>query len=298
MQKENMPADSRRLTWPGLPLTTGGAGLFNRFSPPGRLALSLLVMIFLAGIFADVLTAHPPDLPSGTPLSAPDSSHWLGTDDLGIDLWAQICHGARISLAVGFGTALLAGIGGTLAGLCAGYCGGRTDRILMRIADGIMVIPHFPFMIILGTFFGPSLNHIILVLALLTWTAPARLARAKIRAVCEEKYIIAAKSYGAGFRHLLLRHFPPHILPIAMVSFIRLVGRAAVAEAGLSFLGLGDPTAKSWGLILNNALNFSGIYFTDYWQWWIVSPLAALVLVAAGTAFVGRDLEQILNTKL
>ena len=271
---------------------------FNRFSLPGRLALIALLSIIFTGIFADLLTLHPPDLPSGAPLSAPDTTHWLGTDDLGIDVWAQLCFGARISLAVGMSTAILAGIGGTTLGLLAGYFGGRADQALMRLADGMMVIPHFPMIIILGTFLGPSLHHIILVLALLTWTAPARMARAKIQAVCEEKYVIAAKSYGAGFRHLLLWHFLPHILPIAMVSMIRLVSRAIVAEAGLSFLGLGDPTAKSWGLILNNALNFSGIYFTDYWQWWLVSPLFSLTLVVLAIAFVGRDLEQMMNTKL
>lgn len=298
MQIENLAINRYRLHRSDLIWLKQGIGVLRRFSPPGQLALFLLIIMLLAGIFADGLTPHPHDLPSGPPLSAPDLSHWLGTDDLGIDLWAQICYGARVSLAVGFSTALLAGIGGTVAGLCAGYFNGRIDQLLMRLADSMLILPHFPLMIILGTFLGPSQNHIILVLALLTWTAPARLARAKIRSVCEEKYILAAKSYGAGFRHLLLWHFLPHILPIAMVSLIRLVSRAIVAEAGLSFLGLGDPTAKSWGLILNNALNFSGIYFTDYWQWWLVSPLVSLMLVVASVAFVGRDLEQILNTKL
>lgn len=152
-------------------------------------------------------------------------------------------------------------------------------------------------MIVLGAFFGASLTNIILVIALISWVGSARTARAKILSMRSEPYIVAAKSYGARFYHLLLKHFIPGILPIMMVGVIRVMSHAIVAEAGLSFLGLGDPLSKSWGVILNRSINFPGIYFTEFWKWWILAPLTALMLLVVSISFIGRDLEQIVNTK-
>jgi peptide/nickel transport system permease protein len=271
---------------------------FEQFSITGKLAMTVVIFVMFLGVFANILAVHPHDVPSGKSLEPPSSSHWLGTDDLGIDLWAQVCSGARISIIVGFGTALLAGIGGSMIGIFSGYFGGITDKIIMRLTDIMIVLPDLPMMIVLGAFFGPSMKNIILVLALFSWTIPARIVRSKILSMKQEKYILAAKSYGAGFIYLTIKHFLPGILPLVMVSVIRLVSKAIVAEAGLSFLGLGDPTSKSWGLILNHAINFRGIYFTDYWKWWVVSPLVAITILVAAIAFISRDLEKVLNTKL
>lgn len=263
----------------------------------GKIGLVVVLIVLFLGIFSDWLSFQPYDIPSGSSLEAPGSDHFLGTDDLGIDIWAQICFGARISIIVGFGTALLAGIGGSIIGIFSGYFGGLTDKIIMRITDIMIALPDLPMMIVLGAFFGPSLRNIIIVLALFSWTAPARIVRSKVLSVKQEKYVVAAKSYGAGFWHLTLRHFLPHVLPLVMVSVIRLVSKAIVAEAGLAFLGLGDATSKSWGLILNHAINFRGIYFTEYWKWWLISPIAAITLLVTAIAFISRDIEKIVNSK-
>ena len=249
------------------------------------------------GVFFGRISIHPYDTPSGSSLEAPGKGHWLGTDDLGIDIWAQICFGARISMVVGLGTALLAGLGGSVIGMLSGYYGGIVDRIIMRITDLTIVLPELPVMIVLGAFFGPSVGNIILVLALFSWTVPARITRARVLAVKQEKYITAARSYGAGFRHMVSRHLLPAALPLVMVSVIRLTGRAIVAEASLAFLGLGDPTSKSWGLVINHAINFKGIYYTDYWQWWLASPVIAITALVAAIAFLGRDAERLVNSK-
>lgn len=271
---------------------------FGYFTITGKIAVIVIMLIMFAGVFADFLAVHPYNIPSGKSLEAPGSTHWLGTDDLGIDLWAQICSGARTSIIVGFGTALLAGVGGSIIGIFSGYFGGIIDKMIMRITDMMIVLPDLPMMIVLGAFFGPSIKNIILVLSLFSWTIPARIVRSKIISIKQEKYILAAHSYGAGFLHLTIKHFLPSILPVMMVIIIKLVGKAIVAEASLSFLGLGDPTSKSWGLIINHAINFKGIYFTDYWKWWVVSPLVAISLMVVAFAFIGRDLEKVLNTKL
>ncbi|ATW27541.1 ABC transporter permease [Candidatus Formimonas warabiya] len=274
------------------------AGLWKQSSCLGKTSAALLVMIVLIALLSPYLSPYSFQAPSGPSLEPPGSRHWLGTDDLGIDLWAQICSGARISIIVGFGTALLAGVGGTLAGMLSGYYGGWTDRILMRMTDMMLVLPDLPMMIVLGAFFGPSLKNIILVLALFSWTGPARIVRSRVLSLRQAAFIRAARCYGAGFCYLSLKHFLPAILPLVLVSMIRLVSKAVVAEAGLAFLGLGDPTSKSWGLILNHAINFSGIYFTDYWQWWLVSPLAAITLFVVAVAFLAREVEKLVDTKL
>ncbi len=271
--------------------------MLKKITVMGRMGIAIITVVLFLGVFSGWLSLHPHNIPSGASLEPPGVAHLLGTDDLGIDLWAQICFGARISIIVGFGTALLAGIGGSIIGIFSGYFGGLVDKLIMRITDIMIAMPDLPVMIVLGAFFGPSVKNIIIVLALFSWTGPARIVRSKVLSVKQEKYVAAAKSYGAGFWHLTLRHFLPGILPLVMVSVIRLVSRAIVAEAGLAFLGLGDPTSKSWGLILNHAINFRGIYFTEYWKWWLVSPIVAITLLVTAIAFIGRDIEKIVNSK-
>jgi peptide/nickel transport system permease protein len=264
--------------------------LFSAMSVPGRIGTMIILLMLLTAIFSPILSPFDHQVPSGDALLPPGPSHLLGTDDLGIDLWAQICNGSRVSLLVGFGTALLAGIGGGLIGIMAGYYGGWIDRGLTAVIDTMMVIPHLPMMIVLGAFFGPSIRNIIIVIALLSWTRPARTVRASILSIKQESYIKAARGWGASFPHLTAKHFFPAALPIVLVSMIRIAGHAIVAEAGMAFLGLGDPLSKSWGIILNRSINFSGIYFTEYWKWWVMSPLAALILLVLSVALLGRDL--------
>lgn len=272
--------------------------MYKSLSLSGQVAIIVLLSVVSIGILAGWLSPYSYTLPSGRALQPPDTGHWLGTDELGIDLWAQICHGSRLSIFVGLGTALLAGLGGCIIGIISGYYGGLVDRAIMRITDLMIVLPDLPMMILLGVFLGPSIYNIIIVLALFSWTAPARIVRSKILSMKQEKYITVATSYGAGFFHLTTRHFLPGVLPLAAVSIIRLTSRAIVAEAGLSFLGLGDPTSKSWGLILNHAVHFKGIYFTEFWKWWVTVPLTAITLLVAALAVLARDCEKLVNTKL
>jgi peptide/nickel transport system permease protein len=263
----------------------------------GKLSLLILIGLALTTSVYHLLGLDAHRLPSGPSLAPPSWQHPFGTDDLGMDLLAQICYGAGISLIVGLGTAILAGGGGTLLGMAAGYYGRWVDKLITGLCDVMMCIPHLPMMIVMGAFFGSSLRNIILVLALISWAAPARIARARTLAMKQERYVTIAKSYGANFWHLTARHFLPAIFPIAMVSLLRIVSAAIVAEAGLAFLGLGDPTSKSWGIILNHSINFDGIYFTDYWKWWIAAPLFFLIMLVTAIAMLGRDLERVLDTK-
>lgn len=263
----------------------------------GKLGLFIIIFMISIAVISQFFLGETYRIPTGNSLEPPCAEHIMGTDDLGIDIAAQICYGAAVSLAVGVSSAILAGVGGSILGILAGYFGKRVDNVIMSICDIMMTIPQLPFMIVLGAFLGASLRNIIIVIAFISFAGPARIARSKIFSISSENYITAAKSYGAGFGHLLVKHFIPGIFPVIMVSVVKIISHAIIAEASLSFLGLGDPTSKSWGVILNRSINFSGIFFTDYWKWWVVFPLLALMLLIIAIAFLGRDAEKIVNTK-
>ena len=271
---------------------------WRSLSIPGKVSAIILALLVLMAIFAPLISWLPHERSSGPPLAPPGMPHLLGTDELGVDIWAMICYGARVSLAVGLGTALLAGLGGGIIGMFAAYKGGWVDRLLMRIIDVMIALPNLPVMIVLAAFFGPSLVNIIMVLALFSWSRPARIVRAGALSLKEQPYIKMAAHYGASSFYLLMRHFIPELLPIVMVSMIRLAGKAIVAEASLAFLGLGDPTSRSWGLIIHHAVNFGGIYFTEFWKWWLLYPWIFLTLLVASLAMLGRDLERIADPRM
>ncbi len=273
------------------------AAWWAALTPYGKSGMAILLVLVLLSLGSFLFMGQAHKIPSGGSLEPPGPAHWLGTDDLGIDIFAQLCHGAAISMLVGFSSAILAGAGGSVLGILAGYYGGWTDRLVTGLCDVMASVPQLPLMIVLGAFFGASLMNIVFVIALISWVGPARTVRAKILSMRSEPYITAAKSYGAGFLYLLGKHFVPGALPVMMVGVIRTMSHAIVAEAGLSFLGLGDPLSKSWGVILNRSINFPGIYFTDFWKWWILAPLTALMLLVVAIAFLGRDMERIVNTK-
>ena len=277
---------------------SAGFRLLRLLSPGGQLSLALIAVILAMAAVAPWICAHSAWDTSGPPLAPPGRVHLLGTDELGVDLWAQVCFGARVSLAVGLGTALLAGLGGALAGIAAGYRGGWLDALLMRLIDIMIVMPDLPVMIVLAAFFGPSLATIVIVLSLFSWVFTARIVRAQVLSLKQRRYIQAAELSGAGTGYLLRRHFLPEVFPLVAVSMIRLTGRAIVAEAGLSFLGLGDPTSHSWGMIIHHAINFNGIYYTDFWKWWLLYPWLALTLMVLALATVSRDMERIADPRM
>ncbi|GAB4373641.1 MAG: ABC transporter permease [Spirochaetales bacterium] len=263
----------------------------------GRIGAMVLFSMIGLGILGSIFVPFPPNLPSGPPLSPPSWPHILGTDDLGVDLWAQLCRGARLSLLVGVSSALLAVTLGGGLGTAAGYIGGGADILFLRFTDLLIILPDLPLLITAGAFLGSGTIPTILIIALLSWAVPARIVRSQVLSLKKEGYVVAAVAFGASFRHLVQKHFAPRIVPILCVGALRIMGRAVVAEASLSFLGLGDPTAKSWGLILHHAIHFNGIFFTEYWKWWILGPTLALTLFVGSVALVARDLERLFNRK-
>ncbi|MFZ5434962.1 MAG: ABC transporter permease [Bacillota bacterium] len=249
-------------------------------------------------IFAPHLTVHPHNKSSGPPLVPPGNGHFLGTDDLGVDIWSMICFGARTSLTVGLATAVMAALGGSVLGIIAAQSGGWFDRLLMRAVDIMMILPDLPVLIVLAAFWGPSLRNMVIAIALFSWSMPARLTRSQALVLRERPYVRMAASFGGRTLYLAFRHFIPELFPLILVSMVRLSGRAIVTEASLSFIGLGDPTSRSWGLIIHHAINFRGIYFTPFWRWWLLYPSLFLTLLVTSLAFLGRDLERLTEPRI
>ncbi|WP_301663475.1 ABC transporter permease [Methanoculleus frigidifontis] len=270
----------------------------SKFSLEGKIGLCGIALIVMMAVFAPLLSAYPPGKITGGSLEPPGADHPLGTDELGMDIWSQICYGARMSLFIGLAVACIAGLGGGALGILAGYLGGAADQVVMRTVDVLMALPSFPLLVVISAFMGPSVFNVILILVLFSWAKPARIARSQTLSIKNNVYITAARNYGATPFYLLRRHILPEVLPILFVLIISITSYAIMAETGLAFLGLGDPTSKSWGMMLYYATNFRSIYFTPYWQWWLIPPLVALIVLLLCLAFIGRDLEQVLDPRM
>ncbi|AFD00577.1 ABC-type dipeptide/oligopeptide/nickel transport system, permease component [Methanocella conradii HZ254] len=272
--------------------------IINGFTIPGKAGVAGIIIIVLMAALAPFITFYGPSEISGKSLEPPGPSHILGTDELGMDIWSQLCYGARMSLVIGLAVALIAGLGGGTLGILAGYVGGIWDALLLRAIDITLALPSFPLLIVIAAFLGPSIVNVILVLVLFSWAKPARIARSQTLAMKKQKYVVSARLYGAGPLYIIRRHLLPEVLPLIFVSIVNLSSYAIVAESGLAFLGLGDPTSKSWGMMLYYATHFRSIYFTPYWQWWLIPPLVALIFLLLCLAFIGRDLERVVDPKL
>ncbi|MCD1295423.1 ABC transporter permease [Methanocella sp. CWC-04] len=272
--------------------------IINKFTIPGKIGVVGLLLIFLMAVFAPFITFYEPSAISGKSLEAPGPEHILGTDELGMDIWSQICYGARMSLVIGLAVAMVSGLGGGVLGILAGYIGGIWDKLLLRAIDITLALPNFPLLIVIAAFMGPSIVNVIMILVLFSWAKPARIARSQTLSMKKQKYVISARLHGGGPIYVIRKHIVPEVLPLIFVSIVNLSSYAIVAESGLAFLGLGDPTSKSWGMLLYYATHFRSIYFTPYWQWWLIPPLVALIFLLLCLAFIGRDMERIIDPKL
>jgi peptide/nickel transport system permease protein len=262
----------------------------------GMLGLFFILAFIVLAVLAPWIAPYDPRGLVGTPFQPPTSGHLLGTDQLGRDIYSQLIWGSRISLLVGLLASAFSVAIGTAIGLMSGYYRGPPDSILMRITDLFITLPNLPFMLILAALIGRSVWNIIFVIAVTGWTGTARMVRSQTLSIKERPYIEAARSVGARDGHILVRHILPNVFPLVFANAIVGIVDAILAESGLSFLGLGDPTKPSWGLILKYA-NEAGALATGRW-WFIIPPGVCIMLVAIGFAFSSYSLDQILNPRL
>lgn len=256
--------------------------------------LSMLGLILLMSLFGPMLYDIDPFATSGAPLSPPFTPDLpLGTDQIGRDILAGIVNGGRTTLAVGAAAALLSlGIGITLGAL-AGYYGGLVDDVLMRVTEFFQVLPALLFAMVLVTLFTPTLATITIAIGVVSWTGVARLTRGEFLKLRHMEFVTAERAIGADNARIIWRVILPNALPPLIVSAAFAVGAAILFEAGLSYLGLGDPNTMSWGLMIGSSRN----YILDAW-WPVTFPGVMIFLTVLSVALISDGLNQALNPKL
>jgi len=254
-----------------------------------RFGLVLVALFVLIAVFADIIAPHDP-WERFEPYEKPQPNHPLGTNDIGNDILSELIHGSRASLIVGVGAALTATILGLLVGLFSGYFKGVLDEIFMGITDIFLMIPRIPLIIILAAFLKSSIWLIMLALGLLWWTSIARIVRSRTLQVREMDFIASAKCLGFSNRHIIFSDVLPNILPVVVPKFMLTVAAAMISEASLSFLGLGDPSMKSWGLMINFALIKGGL-INEMW-WWYLPPGLCITLFIFSIVTLGYSFEE------
>lgn len=269
----------------------------NRASLTGFLMLIAFVSL---AIFADLIAPYNPYERVSQPFQPPSGSHWLGTDDLGRDIFSQVIYSSRLSLIIGFISALVATVIGTMLGILSGYYGGRVDEILMRLTDLWLAFPNLLFAILLVVIFSPYTGNrvvpIVIAIALVSWPTASRLIRSAVISIKQSPYIEAARALGASDSRIIFGHVLPNTTSLIIIEVITIMGNAMLTEASLSFLGLGDPRAMSWGMMLHYALSRNAIYL-GLW-WWFLPPGLLISLSVLSIILISTGLEEYFNPRL
>ena len=273
--------------------------LSNKLAKIGTFLLIGFFMVALLGPFitpnnpgervvnenGEWLTNEPPSL-----------EYPLGTNDSGFPIFSQLVIGTRIAFIVGLVTGLLVGGLGTIVGMIAGYYGGHLENILMRVVDTAYGLPFIPFAIVVIVVLGQSLLSVILAMTAIFWRSTARVIRSEVVSIKERGMIDAARASGASDIRILGLHILPVVLPIVLLYSVFAIGWAIIAEAGLSFLGLGDPGSYSWGTMLNEAHTSHALY-QELWIW-IFAPGLCIVLFVMALYFISQGIEELVNPEL
>lgn len=252
----------------------------------------LTVMAVAVPVAVRVLALDPTTL-SADVLAAPSLQHALGTDYLGRDILGRLLHGITTSLVVGVAVAIAATTIGIVLGLLAGFYGGWTDHAIMRVADGLLIIPTFFLVLLVAFVFGGGLGSVVFLLSVTAWPQVCRIVRAEVLALREEAFVASARALGARDRRLIFRELLPNTFP-PVIAMIALLGSYAIlTEASLSFLGVGDPNVVSLGQMLTNGLESATT------AWWVPAfPGAAIFVLVLLLNALGDGLNIALNPRL
>ena len=263
----------------------------NWVSVFGLIILLLLTVTALIGPL--IAPFDPEDLEIGRRATAPNAMYWVGTDELGRDVFSRAVTATRVSLLVGIIAAGVSTLVGILVGSLSGFFGGWLDHILMRITEVFQVVPQFFLAVVLVALFGASVLNIIVAIALLTWPIIARLTRSEFLSLKSRQYVDAAYLGGASNTRLIFREILPNAMGPIIVSATLLVGRAMLTEAGLSFLGLGDPSRISLGVML-----YQSRPFVQFAWWAALFPGMMIFLAVLSTNLIGDGLNDVINPHL
>jgi len=265
-----------------------------RANPIAMVGLGLVLLLLVTALFAPWLAGRSPiEQDLANRLAPPSAVHWLGTDELGRDIWARIVWGSRITLAIVGIVVVIVGPLGLLVGTVAGYLGGWVDTVLMRLTDVFLAFPRLILALALAAALGPGIENAILAIAVTAWPPYARLARAETLTIRNSDFIAAAIVQGASTPRILLGHVVPLCLSSVIVRLTLDMAGIILTAAGLGFLGLGaQPPAPEWGAMIASGRQ----YVLD--QWWVAAmPGAAIFLVSLGFNLLGDGLRDVLDPK-
>ena len=262
--------------------------------PAAAIALAVIVAFVGIAIFAPWISPYDPIATDFAAVrKAPSAAHWLGTDEIGRDVLSRVIFGSRASLLAGVVSVLISLAIGVPTGLLAGYAGGTTDMLISRMTDALLACPFLILAIALAAFLGPSLENAMIAIGISATPAFIRLARGTTLAVKAEEYILAARAIGNPPWRVALRHVLPNIVPPLLVQATLAIAAAVIAEASLSFLGLGQqPPEPSWGSMLNTAKNY-----IDNAPWMALWPGLSIFLLVLSFNLVGDGLRDALDPR-
>jgi peptide/nickel transport system permease protein len=293
---------------PGLEETTGRRGRMRRYlvlpthDPFALVGVAIYAVFILLALLAPWLATNDPleilfleggKLARSVP---PGAEHYLGTTNLGRDIYSQLVYGTQGALLVGLSAAVAVVSLGTVVGLVAGYFGGWIDNVLMRLADIALGIPFLPFVVVLAAFLEPSMWNVVLAIALLLWPNSGRVIRSQVLSLRERAFVEAAVVSGASNAKILFVHIAPNILPLTLLYGSIAVGWAILTEASISFLGFGPSDTITWGYMLQDAYASQALSRGHYY--WFVPPGLCIVLIVLAGFFITRGYEEIFFPRL
>jgi peptide/nickel transport system permease protein len=269
---------------------------FCRRQPLGTVGLVLVLVMAVAGLSAEWIAPYNPTSNDFAAMTEPPSwAHLMGTDQFGRDLFSRIVFGARTALIVGFSCAIVGGVAGLVLGVASAYFGGRLDLVLQRVMDVVMAFPLIIMALAVIAIFGSGVYNVIVAITIPLIPRCARVVRASALAIREVPYIDAARACGFGHTRIILRHMVPNVLAPFLIMLTAFVGQAILAEASLSYLGLGvqEPTA-AWGLMLQGGAE----EYASTAPWIAIFPGLAIALTVFGFSLFGDALRDALDPKL
>lgn len=265
----------------------------------GRIGLIIVLCLVFVAVFAEYLAPFDPyDVTQRDDKGlSPSLTHLLGTSiTTGQDVFSMLLYGARVSLGVGVVTGLSIAVIGSVLGVAAGYLGGIVDMVLMRIVDIMIVVPTLPLTIVITNIFGHSYAVIVLVFVLFGWQSLSRVVRSQVLLLKNSDYVKSAELAGAKKSYIMFRHILPGVSHLVVMNTALTCAGIMIAEAGLSFLGLGNPTAISWGKMLADAQSGGSMLFGHWWT--ILAPGIGIFLSVFSFMRLGLAIEEILNPKM
>jgi peptide/nickel transport system permease protein len=257
------------------------------------IGLAIVVFLALVALVAPWISPYPPDEPGvGRRFEPPSLNHLMGTDEIGKDLFSEILFGTRISLTVAVYASLASGLLGAIVGSISGYFGGVIDDLLMRFTDVFQVLPELFLALLFTIIFGPGLLNIVFIISVVSWPTTARLVRAEFLSLKERPFVEAARSIGAGHMRIIVGEILPNAIPPLIISTTLVAGTAVLLESTLSFLGLGDISSPSWGLVLHETLPVMR------YGWWLTFfPGLSIALLVLALNIVGEGLNDALDPR-